>query len=150
MAGRESRFERDWLDLADRLGIKDRIRRIGYVGQEDLPHLYEKAAALLYVSCYEGFGFPPLEAMEHGLPVIASSHSSLPEVVGAAGVFVAPDDVEGIADSIRRVLEDPSLRQRLREKGKMNLERFSWRNTARKTLEVYEKVLAEDVGREPC
>jgi len=150
MAGRESRFERDWLDLAGRLKITERIRRIGYVGQENLPHLYEKAAALLYVSCYEGFGFPPLEAMEHGLPVIASSHSSLPEVVGSAGLFVDPDDVQGIAKAIGKVLDDPGLRQRLRAKGEKNLERFSWRCAARKTLEVYERVLGEANGREPC
>jgi glycosyltransferase involved in cell wall biosynthesis len=150
MAGRESRFERDWLDLAERLEITERIRRIGYVGQEDLPHLYEKAAALLYVSCHEGFGFPPLEAMEHGLPVIASSHSSLPEVVGSAGLFVDPDDVQGIAEAIGKVLDDPGLRQRLRAQGEKNLERFSWRHAAGKTLEVYERLLGESNGRESC
>jgi len=150
MAGRESRFERDWLDLAERLEITERIRRIGYVGQEDLPHLYKKATALLYVSCYEGFGFPPLEAMEHGLPVIASSHSSLPEVVGSAGMFVDPDDVQGIAQAIGKVLDDPGLRQRLRALGEKNLARFSWRQAARKTLEVYERVLEKTNEREPC
>ncbi len=150
MAGRESRFERDLLDLAEGLEITERVRRIGYVGQEDLPHLYEKAAALLYVSCYEGFGFPPLEAMEHGLPVIASSHSSLPEVVGSAGMFVDPDDVEGIAKAIGKILDDPGLRQRLRKQGEKNLERFSWRHAARKTLEVYERLLGEPNGRDPC
>jgi glycosyltransferase involved in cell wall biosynthesis len=150
MAGRESRFERDWLELAERLDIKERVRRIGYVGQEDLPRLYEKASALLYVSCYEGFGFPPLEAMEHGLPVIASSHSSLPEIVGSAGMFVDPDDVEGIAEAIGKVLDNPGLRQRLRAQGEKNLERFSWRHAARKTLQVYERVLGETIGREPC
>ena len=150
MAGRESRFERDWLELAERLGITARVRRIGYVGQEDLPLLYRKATALLYVSCYEGFGFPPLEAMRHGLPVIASSHSSLPEVIGSAGVFVDADDVEGIARAIGRVLDDPGLRQRLRAKGERNLERFSWRHAARKTLEVYERVLGQPAGREIC
>ena len=141
MAGRESRFEKDWRDLAQRFGISDRIRRIGYVSQEDLPLLYEKAAALLYVSCYEGFGFPPLEAMEHGVPVIAALHSSLPEVVGTAGMFVQPDDVDGIAKAIGEVLDNPGLRQRLREQGEKNLERFSWRRAARKTLEVYERIL---------
>ena len=150
MAGRESRFERDWLDLAERLQITEKIRRIGYVGQEDLPGLYEKAVALLYVSCYEGFGFPPLEAMEHGLPVIASSHSSLPEVVGSAGMFVDPEDVQGIAGAIGKVLDDPGLRQRLRVQGKNNLERFSWRQAAGKTLEVYERLLGEANERESC
>jgi glycosyltransferase involved in cell wall biosynthesis len=150
MAGRESRFDRDWLDLARRLGIGDRIRRIGYVGQEALPLLYEQATALLYVSCYEGFGFPPLEAMEHGLPVIAASHSSLPEVVGSAGIFVDPDDIDGIGAAIGKILDTPALAQRLREQGAKNLERFSWRRAARKTLRVYEKVLGGPDGRASC
>ncbi len=150
MAGRESRFEQDWIDLAEELGISRRIHRIGYVGQEDLPILYKRATALLYVSCYEGFGFPPLEAMEHRLPVIASSHSSLPEVVGSAGLFADPDDVPGIAAAIGKILDDPALRKRLQEEGLKNLGRFSWQKTARKTLDVYESVLGQLDGREPC
>lgn len=150
MAGRESRFEKDWRALARRLEIANRVVRIGYVGQEDLPFLYRKARALLYVSCYEGFGFPPLEAMEHGLPVIAASHGSLPEVVGPAGLFVDPKDVEGIAEAIGAVLDRPDLRQRLQEEGKRNLARFSWRESARKTLALYEKILSRGGGPEPC
>ncbi len=150
LAGRESRFEKDWIDLAARLKITERVRRIGYVGQEDLPVLYGRATALLYLSRYEGFGFPPLEAMRHGLPVIAASHSSLPEVVGSAGVFVDPDDVEGIAEAIGEVLDKPELRLRLRKEGEKNLERFSWRKAARKTLEVYERILRGTSGQSPC
>jgi alpha-1,3-rhamnosyl/mannosyltransferase len=150
MAGRESRFDRDWRDLARGLGIADRILRIGYVGQGDLPILYERALALLYVSLHEGFGFPPLEAMEHGLPVIAAWHGSLPEVAGSAAVFVDPQDVEGIARAIGEVLERPDLRQRLREQGKRNLERFSWRSAAEKTLGLYERVLRQAGGERPC
>jgi glycosyltransferase involved in cell wall biosynthesis len=88
--------------------------------------------------------------MEHGLPVIASSHSSLPEVVGSAGMFADPDDVAGIAKAIGKVLDDPGLRQRLRDQGGKNLERFSWRHAARKTLKVYEKLLRPPNGTEPC
>ncbi len=150
LAGRESRFEQDWVHLAETLRIKDRIHRIGYVGQEDLPVLYRRATALLYVSRYEGFGFPPLEAMQHRLPVIASSHGSLPEVVGRAGLFADPDDVQGIASAIGKILDDPELRRRLQEEGLKNLGRFSWQETARKTLDVYERVLGRSNGREPC
>jgi glycosyltransferase involved in cell wall biosynthesis len=148
MAGRESRFDKDWIDLARQLGVADRVRRIGYVGQEALPLLYKKAAALLYVSCYEGFGFPPLEAMGHGVPVIAASHGSLPEVVGTAGMFVNPDDINGIAKAIGEILRNESLRQTLREHGRRNLERFSWRHAANKTLEVYTSIL-EGEGERP-
>jgi alpha-1,3-rhamnosyl/mannosyltransferase len=150
MAGRESRFDREWLDLARRLGITSRILRIGYVGQEGLPLLYRRAQALLYVSLYEGFGFPPLEAMEHGLPVVAAWHGSLPEVAGSAALFVEPEDVEGIARAIGEVLDRPGLRLRLREQGAKNLERFSWRSAAEKTLALYERVLRQAGGERPC
>lgn len=149
MAGRESRFERDWIELTEGLKITDRIRRVGYVSQGNLPRLYEKAAALLYVSRYEGFGFPPLEAMKHGVPVIAASHGSLPEVCGTAGMFVAPDDVEGIANAIGEVLRNGGLRQRLRRHGEKNLKRFSWQEAARKTLAVYTRILRKTTGGDP-
>ncbi len=150
MAGRESRFEKDWQNLARELGIADRIRRVGYIDQAGLPLLYERAEALLYVSRHEGFGFPPLEAMRHGLPVIAASHGSLPEIVGSAGLLVDPDDVDGLADAIGDILEKPDLRERLRKEGARNLKRFSWRKAARETLEVYERVLQQTSGRRPC
>jgi glycosyltransferase involved in cell wall biosynthesis len=70
--------------------------------------------------------------------------------VGSAGLFVDPDDVQGIAEAIGKVLDDPGLRQRLRAQGEKNLERFSWRHAAGKTLEVYERLLGESNGRESC
>ncbi len=137
IAGRPSRFEPQWTELMERLGISRRVLRIGYVSQEHLPYLYQKATALLYLSCYEGFGFPPLEAMQHGVPVIAALHSSLPEIVGPAGIFVSPDDLDGIANAIVKVLTDVPLRDRLAEYGRRNLKRFTWGKAAAQTLSLY-------------
>jgi len=141
IAGRPSRFDEQWNRLSRELGISNRIHRISYVSQRDLPSLYSRAAALLHVCCYEGFGFPPLEAMKHGLPVVAASHTSLPEVVGSAGIFVNPKDTEGIARAIGKVLRDEPLRQRLSNYGRINLERYGWQRAARETLHLYEQIL---------
>ncbi len=141
IAGRPSRFEEDWIETARRLGVEDRVRRVGYVRQKDLPRLYGRASLLLHLPRYEGFGFPPLEAMKFGLPVIAADHGSLPEVVGSAGILVDPDDIEGIAAAISDVLGRREIRDRLVREGTRNLERFSWRRAAGETLEIYREIL---------
>jgi len=143
LAGRGSRFDEDWVDTARRLNVSERILRLGYVDQQDLPDLYRKASGLLYVTCFEGFGLPPLEAMHHGVPVIAAHHASLPEVVGPAGLWASPTDVDGIAEAIVRLLRDSALQERLRTLGRCNLTRFSWRRAAEETRSLFEKILAE-------
>ncbi|HIE12725.1 MAG TPA: glycosyltransferase family 1 protein [Desulfotomaculum sp.] len=120
-----------------------RICDLGYVADEDLPALYGGATVFAFPSLYEGFGLPPLEAMACGTPVVVSNVASLPEVVGDAGVYVDPYDVEDIARGIYRVLADEGLRRRLREKGLARAKLFTWEKTARKTLEVFEEVLQE-------
>lgn len=145
LAGRKSRFEPEWEEEARRLGVMARIRRIGYVSSRDLPILYKRASALLCVSRFEGFGFPVLEAMRCGTPVVAACHGSLPEVIGPAGLWVPPDEPEKIAAAIVRVLQDEDLRTRLIRLGLENLGRFSWRSAARETLRLYETVLGESL-----
>jgi glycosyltransferase involved in cell wall biosynthesis len=104
--------------------------------------LYYNAADLLcFPSYYEGFGFPPLEAMASGLPVIASNASSIPEVVGDAGVLLDPFDVDGFAYWMREVLINDDLKVRLSERGYKRSLDFSWEKCARETLRVYENVL---------
>jgi len=90
---------------------------------------------------YEGFGLPPLEAMACGTPVVASDASSLPEVVGEAGIMVEPRDVRGLAEAMGRALTDKHLRAELRAKGLERAKRFTWERAARETLEVYREVL---------
>ena len=147
VAGRESRFEAAWRTIARGLGIEHRVVRVGYVAPAELSSLYRHAEGLLYVSRFEGFGFPPLEAMAHGLPVIVACHGALPEVVGPAGLFVHPADVPGIARAICRLVGEPSLRKRLSEAGAKNLRRYSWDRAASQTLEVYRRILREKAER---
>jgi glycosyltransferase involved in cell wall biosynthesis len=120
-----------------RLGLEDQVVLPGHA--EPLEVLYNGAEVLVYPSLYEGFGLPPLEAMACGTPVIVSDSSSLPEVVGDAGLLVDPRDVDGLGDALEAVLSDAGLRRRLREAGLRRAAQFSWERTARETLAVYEK-----------
>ncbi|HYE75945.1 MAG TPA: glycosyltransferase family 1 protein, partial [Blastocatellia bacterium] len=112
----------------------------GYVNHEDLPALYRSATTLVYPSIFEGFGLPPLEAMACGTPVITSKTSSLPEVVGDAGLLINPQREIDIAEAILQVTSNDQMRAEMREAGLAQAARFSWRNTAQKTLQVYRKV----------
>ena len=122
-------------------GLEQRVMFAGYAPAEDLPLWYNAATAFVYPSLYEGFGMPPLEAMACGAPVIASSAASLPEVVGDAGILVAPDDVQGLAQAMRRVWRDESLRGDLSRRGVERARRFTWEATARATVESYRRAL---------
>jgi len=128
--------------LASRLGIADRVSFGGFVNDADLDRLYQRASVLFYPSLYEGFGMPILEAMSHGLPVVASNVTSIPEVVGEAGVLVDPRDEQGMGEALGRVLADPALRASLRARGLDRAGSLSWEKCARKTAEVFERVLA--------
>lgn len=119
----------------------------GFVTDEELAALYCGARALVFPSLYEGFGLPALEAMAHGTPVIGSNTSSLPEVVGDAGLLVDPHSAEAIAQAMQRLLEDDTLHSALSVRGRQRSARFSWDNTARKTLEVYQLLLREKPSR---
>lgn len=124
---------RGWMDepiLAEpaRLGIADKVRFLGRV--PDLSAVYAGAAAAAYLSVYEGFGLPPLEAMSSGTPTVTSDATSLPEVVGDAGLLVRPDDVTGTADALYRVLTDAAVWADLSARGLRRAAGFSWRATA--------------------
>ncbi len=116
------------------------VRLLQYVPDGDLAGLYSGAAAFVFPSLYEGFGFPALEAMACGTPVICSNTASLPEVVGDAALRVNPLDVAELAEAIRRVLSDAELSAALRAKGSEQVQRFSWEKAARETWGVLEKV----------
>ncbi len=109
-------------------------------GGIDLRCAYADAAAVAYVSLYEGFGLPVIEAMGLGAPVVASNTSSIPEVAGDAAVLVDPTDESAIADGLRRVLTDGSLADDLRRRGHVRAASFTWQATARATLDVYRQV----------
>jgi len=131
---------KDIFDLVDRLNLHKDVIFLGYVPNEDLPALYNAADLFVYPSLYEGFGLPPLEAMACGTPVVTSNTSSLPEVVGDAGIMVEPYDVDGFAKAMYEILTNDGLREELRKKGLKRAKLFNWRKTAEETLEVYEEV----------
>ncbi len=116
---------------------RDRVRLTGFISENELASWLSAADAFVFPSRYEGFGLPPLEAMACGTPVIASTSSSLPEVLGADALLADPDDVEGIASAMERLLGDPALTSDLRERGLARAARFTWEATARATLEAY-------------
>jgi alpha-1,3-rhamnosyl/mannosyltransferase len=121
-------------------GLKDEVKFIGPVADIDLPALYSGALLFVFPSLYEGFGLPALEAMACGTPVACSNTSSLPEVVGDAGLTFDPQHVEAIADSLGRALGDPELLADLRRRGLQRAAQFTWERVARQTLDVYERV----------
>jgi glycosyltransferase involved in cell wall biosynthesis len=128
------------LAQAERLNLGDKLRFVGYIPQEEQHLWYGAAMAFVFPSLYEGFGMPPLEAMACGTPVIVSNASCLPEVTGDAGYQVDPHDVEGWALAMRHVLSDAALREDLAARGPVQAARFSWEETARRTLAVYQTV----------
>jgi glycosyltransferase involved in cell wall biosynthesis len=125
----------------EELGLREQVQFVGYIEEEELPLWYAAATLFVFPSIYEGFGMPPLEAMACGTPVVTSNSSSLPEVVGEAGITVSPHDPAGFAEAIDRVLSDSELHQELRERGLVQATRFSWRTTAERTLQAYHAVV---------
>ena len=115
------------------------VKLTGFVADEQLPALLNAAEVFAFPSHFEGFGLPPLEAMACGVPVVCSNASSLPEVVGEAGLLVAPDDLRAWVEALDRLLSDPALRQDLRGRGLARARQFTWEAAARQTLAVYER-----------
>jgi len=120
---------------------RDRIHLTGFISDDHLPALLTSAEFLIYPSILEGFGFPVLEAMACGTPVITSNVTSMPEIAGDAAYLIDPYSTESIADGIRALSRDDHLREELSGKGLARVRSFSWKETARQTLEVYKKVI---------
>lgn len=122
-------------------GIANDVIFTGYVPEGDLPALYTDALCFVYPSYFEGFGLPPLEAMQCGAPVITGDRTSLPEVVGDAGLMVDPFDEQALASAIARMIDDGGLRAEFRRRGLERARLFNWHETARRTLQVYERAV---------
>jgi len=141
VAGRETKYlkllRKEWA----KLGITNRVKYLGEVSAEALPHLYRMARGFVFPSHYEGFGLPVLEAMASGTPTITSTRSSLPEVAGRAALLAEPDDAEALAGAMEKLWKHAELRAILLGRGLARATEFTWRSTAEKTLDVYHDVL---------
>ena len=129
-----------------RSGVQNDVRFLGFVPIEVLRVFYDTAKAFVFPSLYEGFGLPPLEAMAHGTPVIASNSSSLPEVTGNAAVIVNPENVFEIMRGIHCALVDNTLREKLKQRSYEQSARFSWELSVRRIQQVYREVAGADSG----
>lgn len=130
----------DLLERVQQTGLAPQTRFTGVVSDEELAALYQRAALFVFPSRYEGFGFPVLEAMACGCPVVSSNASSLPEVVGEAALLVDPSDTGGFAKAMEAALTDRALWVGLRARGLERAAQFTWDRTARETAAVYRKV----------
>ncbi|MCQ4085234.1 glycosyltransferase family 1 protein [Saccharibacillus sp. JS10] len=124
--------------------LGNHVRHMGYVEDEELRTLYDRAACFVFPSFYEGFGFPPLEAMACGCPVVVSDTASLPEVCGDAVLYCDPNRPEDIAEKINTVMQDPELQRVMKQKGLAQAARFSWEKCAYETLA---ELKAHTIGR---
>jgi glycosyltransferase involved in cell wall biosynthesis len=125
------------------MGLRDDVGHLGFVPDEDLVCLYNAAMIFVYPSLYEGFGLPLVEAMACGTPVAASNVSSIPEVVGDAGILFDPYNEDEIFDSIKGVLDDKNARDALVSKGLSRAKQFSWVRAAKQTIELYNNAVSK-------
>ncbi|TBW09356.1 glycosyltransferase family 1 protein [Azotobacter chroococcum] len=127
-------------DLARKIESDPRIKLLGRVSDEDLIKLYSGADAFIFPSFYEGFGIPPLEAQACGCPVIVSNAASLPEVCGDSVIYCSPHDAKDIAKKIELLITSPDLAKALKEKGRENIRRYSWKTSAENLLKTIKEV----------
>jgi glycosyltransferase involved in cell wall biosynthesis len=120
--------------------VPERVQFLGHVSDAMLPSLYKHALLFIFISSYEGFGLPPLEAMASGTPLISSNTTSLPEVVGEAGLLVSPYDLDEIVDAMKKMITNGNLRNRLIDKGKQRAAGFTWDECARRTYGLLQQL----------
>jgi glycosyltransferase involved in cell wall biosynthesis len=128
-------------NLAQKLSISDRVHFLGAVKDEELMQLYAHARVFVFPSLVEGFGVPVLEAMAHSVPVITSNCTSIPEIVGDAGIVLEPDNEFAWTEAILQVLENEQLHHELSLCASVRARAFTWRRTAEITLDCFEMVL---------
>jgi glycosyltransferase involved in cell wall biosynthesis len=140
LAGAKERFFADVVTVVRELELERQVIYLDHLPDDELPLFYSAARLLALLSTKEGFGLPPIEAMACGTPVVVSTYGALPEVVGDAGLQVDPFDCDAIGQAMLRLWSDEDLRRILQERGLARAARFTWEETARRTLEVYREV----------
>jgi glycosyltransferase involved in cell wall biosynthesis len=128
-------------DLVRELGLNDCVHFTGYVEDADLPAIYNGASVLVLPSFYEGYGLPIIEAMRCGVPVIGSNVSSIPEIIGDAGLLIDPRSIRELSDALMHIVGSSTTRRHFSQLALERSSHFSWRKTAEQTLEVYRKVV---------
>jgi len=142
IAGGKGWLEDEMYRVIEETDMSDRVHLIGFVDDEDLPSLYSAADCIGFPSLYEGFGFPILEGMACGTPVVTSNRSSLPEVAGDAALLVNPFDTNEIAAAFRRILSEETLRKHLITSGFEQVKKFTWKQSAQELRQIYQQVLS--------
>jgi glycosyltransferase involved in cell wall biosynthesis len=141
IAGKKDSFHKNLEEAVKEAKLTDRVVFTGYVTDQELAGLYKNASLYVFPSLSEGFGLPPLEAMAHDLPVVSSSATCLPEVLGDAAEYFDPKSIGDMARAMLKVLSDKEFSAKLVKKGQKQFKKYSWRKTAKQTLEVYNKAL---------
>jgi glycosyltransferase involved in cell wall biosynthesis len=142
LVGHEPRRGTTLRELVYTFNLQDRVVFTGYLFDDDLALILKHAHIFAFPSLYEGFGIPVLEAMAAGVSVVCSNAASLPEVAGDAALFFDPTSLDEMTTTLKRLLINSNLRDELIAKGYKNVQRFSWVDTAGKTLEIYQKVVS--------
>lgn len=147
LAGARGWYDETIFARVEELGLREKVLFPGYVPPDELPLWYNAATVFVYPSLYEGFGMPVLEAQACGTPVLTSDRSALPEAAGEGALLVDPWDVEVLAEGLRQLLGDETLRMTLRQSGLAHASRFDWRKTAAETVAVYWRALEGNGNR---
>lgn len=140
IVGKKGWLWEDILNAPKKFSVEEKVKFLEFVSDEQLASLYQHALCFVLPSLYEGFGLPVLEAMKYGCPVITSNISSLPEAGGDAALYIDPQSTEDIAQKLEKIITDPVLRKELIEKGKKQIQKFSWEKSAQETLKVLENL----------
>lgn len=140
IVGKKGWLFEEILSSPEKYDVSESVKFVDFVEDSQLPNLYKNAVCLVLPSLYEGFGLPVLEAMNYGCPVIISNVSSLPEVGADAALYIDPKSSDDIGQKLEKVLSDENLRKAMIEKGYKQAKKFSWKKTARQTLEVLEEI----------
>ena len=124
--------------------ISNKVVFVGYIKHQDLRPYFQAAEIFLFPSLYEGFGLPPLEAMASGTPTISANTTSLPEVVGRGGVLLSPTDKDAWVENIEKIIDNDKYREQIVESGRLQADKFSWKQCAKEVIETYHEVINEE------
>jgi len=143
IVGKEGWYYEKLYEKVRALGIEKKVRFCGYIDEADKTYLYNAASLFVFPSLYEGFGFPPLEAMSCSIPVVSSNTSSMPEVIGDAGILLSPTDKYAWIKAIENILSNEKLRLKMSKLSLARSKLFSWEKCARETIKIYQNVYNE-------